>query len=77
MVIHRGLLLTGIGIIFGFAGSWALTRFLQSLLFATSTHDPVTLGAVVVILFIVATLACWIPARNAVRVDPMIALRAE
>ena len=77
MVILRGLVLAGIGVVFGLAGTWALTRYLQSVLFETSAHDPVTLLAVAPILLIVAALASWLPARRAARADPMIALRAE
>ncbi len=77
LVLHGGLLLvlTGIGI--GLVGSLALTRLLQSQLFGVSGHDPLTFGGIAAMLFTIAALACWLPARRATRVDPMVALRAE
>ena len=61
----------------GLAGSLAFARVLQTLLFDTSPSDPLTLGAVASLLALVASLACWLPARRATKVDPMVALRAE
>ncbi len=59
------------------AAALALTRLLQSLLFETSPHDPTVYAVVAVGLLGVATLACWLPARRAAKVDQIIALRAE
>jgi ABC-type antimicrobial peptide transport system permease subunit len=55
----------------------ALTRFMSSLLFGVSATDPLTYVTVASLLLVVATAACWIPARRAARVDPMVALRYE
>ena len=67
--------LIGIGV--GLAVSAGLTRFMESVLFGVSPTDPLTFAGVVVLLLVVVLLACWIPARRAMRVDPMVALRYE
>ena len=77
MVIRRGMRLTLIGLAIGIAGALALTRLLGSLLFGISPRDPVTLMVVAAVLSTVALLACYIPARRAAGVDPMVALRYE
>jgi ABC-type antimicrobial peptide transport system permease subunit len=77
LVIGRGLLLLGIGMIIGIAGALAITRSLASFLYGIRPTDPLTFAGVVVILASVAFLASYIPARRATKVDPMIALRYE
>jgi ABC-type antimicrobial peptide transport system permease subunit len=77
MIVRQGLTLTLIGITLGLVGAFAFTRVLQNQLFAISPLDPVTFIAVSALLVIVALLACWLPARRAARVDPMVALRCE
>ena len=77
MVIRRGMQLTLIGLAIGVAGALALTRLLASLLFGISPRDPVTLIVVAAVLSTVALLACYIPARRAAAVDPLVALRYE
>lgn len=77
MVIGEGLLLNLIGLVLGLAGSLYLTRFLTSLLFGVKATDFETFAGVAVLLTIVVMLACYIPARRAMKVDPMIALRYE
>jgi putative ABC transport system permease protein len=66
-----------LGLLLGVAGSFALTQLLASLLFGVGGRDPVTLTVVALVLGLVALLACFIPARRATKVDPLIALRDE
>jgi putative ABC transport system permease protein len=75
MVVRQGLLLATGGIVIGLLASFALARFVTSLLFDVAGADPVTFGAVAVVLMVVATLATYIPAWKASRVDPVDALR--
>jgi putative ABC transport system permease protein len=73
----QGLKLTLVGVAIGLGASLALTRFIRSLLFNVSPTDPFTFATVAISLTLVAVAACWIPARRAMGVDPMIALRHE
>jgi predicted permease len=77
LVIAQGLRLALLGIVVGLAGAWALTRSMSSLLFGVTPTDSVTLVSVVLTLVIVALLACYLPARRATKVDPLVALREE
>lgn len=77
LILRGGLALTSIGIAIGIAGALALTRFLSSLLYGVKPADPLIFTAVGVLLVIVGALACYIPARRAAEVDPMVALRYE
>jgi ABC-type antimicrobial peptide transport system permease subunit len=65
------------GLALGLLGAILLSRFLQSLLFGVGATDPATFTLVAIVLLAVASAACWIPARRATRVDPLIALRTE
>ena len=69
--------LVGISLVVGLAGAFAATRLLNSLLFGVGASDPVTFIAIVLLVSAVAFMAAWLPARRAMRVDPIIALRAE
>jgi putative ABC transport system permease protein len=77
VVLRQGLTLTLIGAAIGVALSFALTRFLSSLLFGVSAHDPATFVAIILLLMIVALMASYLPARRATDVDPIVALRYE
>jgi ABC-type antimicrobial peptide transport system permease subunit len=75
MISRKGLMLTGIGVVIGLAGAIAITRFLRGLLYDVSPTDPLTLVATCLVLFVVALVASWLPARRAAAVDPADALR--
>jgi predicted permease len=77
MVLRQGIALTLIGVAFGVVATLGATRLISSMIFGFSPYDPLTFVAVAVILSIVALLACYIPARRAMKVDPMVALRYE
>jgi len=77
MMLGQGMRLLGGGLLLGFAGAFALSRVIRSVLFGVSASDPLIYGAVTLVLVCAALFACWIPARRASRVNPMVTLRAE
>jgi putative ABC transport system permease protein len=77
LIIRNGMMLVVIGVGIGLVGAIALTRLMASLLFGVTPTDGLTIGAVSLVLIVVALLACFIPARKATKVDPLVALRYE
>ena len=76
-VMRQGVRLTALGLLLGLVGSLAITRLLSGLLYGISASDPLTFVAVCILMVLIALLAIWIPARNALRVDPVEALNTE
>jgi len=77
LMLKQGVLLTGLGLALGLLAAVSLTRLIKTMLYGVGATDPLTFVAVAALLAAVALLACWIPARRATKVDPMIALRSE
>jgi putative ABC transport system permease protein len=77
MVLSQGMIITGIGIAVGLAGSLVLTRFASTLLFGVSAVDPLTFSGIAALLLLVSLAAVYVPARRATKVDPLIALQTE
>jgi len=77
LVLRHGMSMALLGIGIGLAGAWALTRFLSKLLVGISTTDLLTFSIVTFTLLVAALLACYLPARRATKVDPLVALRYE
>jgi len=77
LVVKQGISLALVGVGIGLLASFGLTRLVSGLLFGVSATDPLTFITIAMLLMFVAALACWIPARRATKVDPMIALRCE
>lgn len=77
LVLRDGLGMSLAGIVLGLTGAALVTRVMRTMLFGVGERDPITFGAGAFVLLLVALLACYVPARRALRVDPLIALRTE
>jgi putative ABC transport system permease protein len=77
LIVRNGLAMTLLGMVIGLVGAFAVTRLISTLLFGVTPTDKVTFITVSVILIVVALLACYLPARRATKVDPLVALRYE
>jgi ABC-type antimicrobial peptide transport system permease subunit len=77
LVVGQGMRLVGVGLLLGLTGAWVLSRVLTSQLYGVSARDPVTYVTVALLLGGVALVASYLPARRALRVDPMASLRSE
>jgi putative ABC transport system permease protein len=77
LVLGQGARLVGLGLLLGLVGALAAGRAIESMLYRTSAYDPTILAAVTLLFAAIAALACWLPARRATKVDPLVALRAE
>ena len=76
-VLGRGLIVIGIGMVVGLVASLSLTRIIDSSLWGVTSTDPSTYTVVLLTLLVVACLACYVPARRALKVDPLVAMRQE
>jgi len=77
MVVGQGLAQIALALVIGTAGALALSRLLQSLMFEVTTTDPLTFGAMAILLSLTALVACWLPARRASGIDPVMAIRHD
>jgi ABC-type antimicrobial peptide transport system permease subunit len=77
MVVRQGMIVAAAGVLVGIAGAFVITRFMRGLLYGVAPSDPLTFGAIVTLLGLVALVASYAPARRAARVDPMVSLRSE
>jgi ABC-type antimicrobial peptide transport system permease subunit len=77
LVVGHGMLLAGAGLVVGVVGAFAVTRIMGTLLYGVSANDPLTYVVLVTLLGLIALIASYIPARRAMRVDPVVALRNE
>jgi putative ABC transport system permease protein len=77
LIVGQGLLLTVLGLVIGLAGAFALTRLMSSMLYETSATDPLTFASIPIALAVVSLFASYVPARRAMKVDPIVALRYE
>jgi ABC-type antimicrobial peptide transport system permease subunit len=76
LILKSGMTLVTVGLTIGLAGAFVLTRLMATLLFEVSPTDPITFGVVALCVILATLLACYIPARRATKVDPLVALRS-
>ena len=77
LILSRGLTITAIGLLIGLPLAWGLARFMANMFFGVSATDELTFGGITVLMCLITFLACYLPARRAMQVDPIIALRYE
>jgi ABC-type antimicrobial peptide transport system permease subunit len=77
MVLGQGFVLVGGGVLIGTGAALALTRLLRGMLYGVTPTDPLTFASIGILLTCTALIACWLPARRAAKVDPIVALRTE
>jgi len=77
LIIGQGMSLALLGVTLGLGAAFGLTRLMRAMLYGVSPADPLTFAIIATVLLLAASLACWIPARRATRVDPLVALRHE
>jgi putative ABC transport system permease protein len=77
IVLGQGLMVIGLGMVVGLAASLGATRIISSYLYGVTPTDPATFGVVLLTLFVVACLACYVPARRALKVDPLVAMQHD
>jgi ABC-type antimicrobial peptide transport system permease subunit len=77
LVIRQGMTIAWVGLAVGVVASLALTRYLTTMLFGVAPTDPLTFAALTMTMVVVSLLACYVPARRAARVDPLVAIRTE
>jgi ABC-type antimicrobial peptide transport system permease subunit len=77
MMMQEGTALIAVGLVIGLAGAWAATRLIKGYLYEVSPTDPLTFVGIAILLIFVAAMACYMPARRATKVDPMVALKYE
>ena len=77
LVVRQGMSVAVTGMVLGLAGAFVLTRFMRALLFGVQASDPVTFAAIAAALTVVVLVACYVPARRAARIDPIVSLRTE
>lgn len=77
LIMVNGMSMAGLGVLIGIAGALVARKFITALLYGISATDPLTFAGIAVLLLLVAAVACWVPARRATKVDPLIALRYE
>jgi len=77
LILTQGLKLVLLGVVTGLGAAFALSRWMETLLFGVRPTDPLTFAGIAAVLLMVSLVACWIPARRATRVDPLVSLRSE